>query len=324
MQINYNFLQKLLHDLCLGNNLIKKSLFQLENLFYAINKDIVDNRHLFICGLARSGTTTLLEGFYKSNLYASLTFKDMPFVMSPNLSKLFFPDQKNIIFKRAHNDGIKYRIDSPEAFDEVFFKTFDESEIRKNLKNYISLILKKYNKKNYLSKNNNNIKRLSTIKSVFKNAIFLIPFRNPIQHSYSLMSQHLNFLKLQSENKFILNYMNYLGHYEFGKNHKSWNEPISYKNSLDLNYWLEQWLLYYEYLYKNNLNMTDLYVISYDLICENKNYLFDLVNKLNLQIDRNHKFSISSKKIDLSYDELLLTKCNELYLKLNKIFNEYL
>ena len=31
---NYNFLEKLLHDLLLSNKLIKKSLFEIEKIFF--------------------------------------------------------------------------------------------------------------------------------------------------------------------------------------------------------------------------------------------------------------------------------------------------
>jgi hypothetical protein len=44
----------------------------------------------------------------------------MPFILSPNFSHCFY--KKNSIKKeRAHMDGIFYDLNSPEAFDEVFF-----------------------------------------------------------------------------------------------------------------------------------------------------------------------------------------------------------
>ena len=47
--------------------------------------------HVFITGLARAGTTILLNALYKSNLFASLSYSDMPFVLAPNLwSKISF------------------------------------------------------------------------------------------------------------------------------------------------------------------------------------------------------------------------------------------
>jgi hypothetical protein len=46
----------------------------------------------------------------------------------------------------------------------------------------------------YLSKNNNNILRVSTIKKAFPRAIIIVPFRDPLQQSNSLLSQHQRFL----------------------------------------------------------------------------------------------------------------------------------
>ena len=44
--------------------------------------------------------------------------------------------------------------------------------------------------------------------------------------------------------------MNYLGHNEFGIDHKSWKNPINFDNFNDINYWLEQWYLFYQDIIK--------------------------------------------------------------------------
>ena len=125
---NYSNIQKFLHDFVLSKKIINKSLFELEKIIYLKNKDIKNQSHIFITGLPRSGTTSLLNFIYSSDHYASLTYKNMPFVLSPNFSKLFH--KKNIKKKeRVHGDGITYDINSPEAFDEVFFNT-DEGFIK--------------------------------------------------------------------------------------------------------------------------------------------------------------------------------------------------
>ena len=51
--------------------------------------------------------------------------------------------------------------------------------------------------------------------------------REPISHSISLLNQHLNFLEIQKKDPFVLEYMNSLGHFEFGLNTK----PFVYTNS---------------------------------------------------------------------------------------------
>ena len=83
---NYNFLQKQIHRLVLGNQFLKKSLFDIEkSLFYKKQQNSRDQQHIFITGLPRSGTTILLEFLYQGKEFASLTYADMPFILAPNL-----------------------------------------------------------------------------------------------------------------------------------------------------------------------------------------------------------------------------------------------
>ena len=50
----------------------------------------------------------------------------------------------------------------------------------------------------------------------------------------------------KKKNKFVLEYMNTIGHYEFGKNHKVFfNSNIHNDNLGDVNYWLYQWIKVY-------------------------------------------------------------------------------
>ena len=79
-------------------------------------------KSLFITGLARSGSTILLNTLYETGQFASLKYSDMPFVVCPNIwSKINFMKKSNYEKKiRAHDDGIEFSITSPEAFEEVF------------------------------------------------------------------------------------------------------------------------------------------------------------------------------------------------------------
>ena len=210
---NYSDIQKFLHDFVLSKRFINKSLFEIEKIVYLKNKDIKNKLHIFVTSLPRSGTTSILNFIYSSEQYASLTYKNMPFILSPNFSKLF--NKKNIPAKeRLHGDGITFDINSPEALDEIFFN-YDDDFIENELVNYIQLILLSEKKDQYLSKNNLNFKRIDLIKSILPNSKFIIPIREPLQHAYSLLNQHLHFIRLQKKDDFIKRYMNYLGHNEF-------------------------------------------------------------------------------------------------------------
>ena len=124
---NYSLLERLFHNFALSSQLIREASFDLESAF--ISSKSSNENHIFITGLARSGTTILLNSIYKSNVFASLTYADMPFVLAPNLwSKISFHKGDSTFQERFHGDGIKFSLKSPEAFEEVFWKTFDESD----------------------------------------------------------------------------------------------------------------------------------------------------------------------------------------------------
>ena len=312
---NYNFIQKLLHNICFSFNIINKSMYEIEKLIHLkrINSNkIVGKKHLFISGLPRSGTTILLNYLYSSNDYASLTYRDMPFITAINIfskiSRLSNYEKK----PRIHNDGIFYNLDSPEALDEVFFQLFDKDQLKEELVNYVSLILLKYKKEQYLSKNNFNYQRVDLIKKTFPNSIFLIPFRDPLQQSYSLLKQHLNFIKLQNNDTFILKYMNYLGHIEFGKNHKSWNKPQLFNNTLNINYWLEQWKIFYSEILKSYKYKKNCYFVCYEKLTD-KNYVKNLLINLDSHQTNESNFDNKIIDIDLDYDKNLYSQALEIY-----------
>ena len=311
---NYSRTQKFLHDFVLSKKFINKSLFEIEKIIYLKNIEIKDQSHIFITGLPRSGTTSLLNYIYSSNQYASLTYKNMPFILSPNFSKLF--NKKNISRKeRLHGDGIDYDINSPEALDEIFFNN-DEEFIKNELINYIQLILLSENKDKYLSKNNLKYKRIDLIHSILPNSVFLIPIREPLQHAYSLLNQHLRFSQLQQENNFIRRYMNYLGHNEFGLNHKSWNNPINYYDFNTIDYWLEQWFLFYKNIYEKYQSYENCHFIIYEEL-NISNYVEKILEKIKLEKNKNIKldyFKNSNKKeINIKYDESNYNRAKSIY-----------
>ena len=81
----------------------------------------------------------------------------------------------------------------------------------------------------------------------------IVPFRKPLMQSVSLLNQHKRTLSLQKRDPFIRHYMNWLGHHEFGSDHKPFNLANMQSNHYDLqsiDYWLEQWMETYLYLLK--------------------------------------------------------------------------
>ena len=316
--INYTNAQKFNHKLILGSQFIKKTMYELD---ITINKkhlkDSKQGKHVFLGGLARSGSTALLNYIYQSNDFYSLTYENMPYVMSPSLSKKF-KYKKNVDMKeRAHKDGILINQKSPEALDQIFLNSFSLDESVKFYPEYISLLLYLNNKTRYLSKNNNNHKRIVSLSKTFADSKFLIPVRHPLFHAQSLLNQHINFISLQKKDNFILNYMNYLGHFEFGLNHKPWNSPKRFFDNLSINYWLEQWLEFHKELLHISKLIPNLFFIIYEKLNQDK-YL-DFINQLVEIKMQNKNLDVKNQFHDENYDMKLFDECNYIYHDLNKI-----
>lgn len=300
-------MSKVLHTIFLATNYIPKAMFELEKTLYLKkSSSFHSGQHVFISGLPRSGTTILLNLLYRTGQFASLTYEDLPLVLSPNLWKKFSRNTttqpENQLKERAHKDRIKINIQSPEAFDEIFWRIFTGKHYlkRKSLTPYalpasaaneydcyISLILSKYRKRHYLSKNNNNILRLGSLIRKYPDALFIMLFRDPIQQANSLLKQHQNFSHKQKEDPFTLTYMNYLVHHEFGLHHKPFEfavPPIGLlKNKIE--YWLHVWVGYYRYLLDRYANHDQIIFLHYEHFCDNPNqYLIEISRRFSIDL----------------------------------------
>ena len=307
---DYKFLDRLLHFLAFNTPWIGKVSFELDQLF--LQKNCRTNMYspVFITGLARAGTTILMRTFFNTGVFRSLTYRDMPFVLMPVVWKILSqPFQKNKAEKdRVHGDGIRVNYDSPEAFEEVFWKTFSSKEYLLNDRliphapNYDTLIkfqqfisqvmfsADQPQQRHYLSKNNNNILRVDAIRKAFPEALIIIPFRDPVQHSISLFHQHKKFSEINEKDSFSLKYMKWLGHHEFGLAHK----PFVFENCnsmltndyshTNINYWLKLWINTYNYLLASV--PPDAAFVSFEELCLNPEKVIKrLFSKISLSVN---------------------------------------
>ena len=292
-------------------------MFDVEKSIFLKKDDHFDDDHVFVTGLARSGTTILLNAIYQSNQFASLTYDDMPFILAPNLwGKINRKSTHGEAKERAHGDGVRVSTNSPEAFEEVFWKTFsDNSIIREEFFiKFISLILKKNNKTRYLSKNNQNIRRLDLISEIFPRSIILIPFRDPLQHAFSLYSQHMKFVKEQNEDSFIRDYMKWIGHSEFGLDYKMIHPSnLLYPNENEFNHWLEQWYLTYKTVLELSAEHGEFYLIGYESLCNNPKVWVNVRDLLGINQEIKFLFKESKKVIGQTFDNNLSDRCYRLY-----------
>lgn len=313
---SYSLSQKLLHNIALSSPLIREFFFDLEKSFFLNENFEIDDRHVFISGMARSGTTILLNAIYETNEFASLTYQDMPFIMSPNIwSKL----NKNSILidkqDRAHNDGIKIDTNSPEAFEEIFWKTFDDndSDSYNEFIYFVQLLCTKYKKNRYVSKNNQNIKRINYLINNYPHSKVIIPFREPLQHSFSLITQHKKFISFQKNDNFTRSYMSLIGHSEFGQDYiPHFNNNLKYSDFYHINHWLEQWHLTYNML-SQFLNEPQVFFVCYEELCKNQFVYKSILDFIGIDFIHEFDFRLSQKEISLDYDSDLYNKCISIY-----------
>lgn len=344
---NYSLMQKTLHRQFLNNkNIIDFCLNSIRERSKSIENN--EGRHIFITGLARAGTTALLECIDSTNDFGSLRYKYMPFILFPKINEIysrFIKKESYEKIERLHGDGIQIGSNSPECLDEVFwinkiYKKYNfkiclkpHSVSKRDLQDFNFLInqyLNIENKKRFIMKNNNLHLRIINQAKFYRNSFFLVIFRNPIAHSKSLLRIHKKFIQKQKEDPFILEYMNLIGHWEFGLNKKYFiyeNYQKKILKSLDdnsLEYWINQWNFTYRWLLSILKNKkSNIKFICYEELVSNSNYrknLFDYLDLKNTKINFNFKIgksNNSSLKINLT--EELLAESNYIYNELRKI-----
>ncbi|GGY56918.1 sulfotransferase [Parvularcula lutaonensis] len=267
----YSLLDRWFHRLTLAGNAAPSALFDVEKTLFGKDlPDVTSGHHVFVAGLARAGTTLLMRTLYETGAFASLTYRDMPLVTAPNLwQRLSGRAQKEgEEAERAHGDGMLVDFDSPEALEEVFWRSqvrpsyiggealrpvTVSGETISDFRVYVALILRRYGRQRYLAKNNNAILRLPVIAAAFPEATILVPFRDPVAQARSLLTQHRRFLETHAADRFSRDYMGWLAHHEFGSDHRPFvfsatapPPPTDEAESLD--YWLARWNEAYRFL----------------------------------------------------------------------------
>ena len=341
---DYSFSERLLHRIALRSRAVLKTSFEVEKSLNGGDLPVQLPKAVFITGLARAGTTILLNNLYGTKVFTSLTYRNMPFVMMPktwqrvSASLVREAEQK----ERAHGDKVLVSVDSPEAFEEVFWRAFDAGdyinsdslvaykskvESLEEFRHFVKLIVSSGdNGPVYLSKNNNNILRLEAIKRAFPESLILVCFRDPVHHAASLLRQHLLFSEMHENDSFSLEYMNLLGHFEFGQNQKPF---IFNKNALDeisqyektnINYWLSLWCHVYQSLLKQSGD--------YQFLCHEQfreepvKHIEAILNKVSPQSAQpilSVPINRQSEKVAPEVDPILLNTARETYSELSTL-----
>lgn len=304
---NYSRADKILHQIVLSGRATSNLFFDVESSLYGRKLESpAQGRHVFISGLARAGTTLLLNILHSSDQFASLTYRDMPLVMAPNLWRSMSSkhSEASELRERAHGDGMLVNADSPEALEEVFWRAFSgpkylkknalkpmiaDTETLKAFRKYVALILRRYGRTRYLSKNNNSILRLPSLARAFPKSTILIPFRHPASHAASLLRQHQRFVETHTDDPFSRKYMTWLAHHEFGLDHRRFQFSESFKTGdpSEIGYWVDLWSDAYAFLLETHPAISEQAVfVCYEDVTSNANRsLTQLSALLDLAID---------------------------------------
>jgi Sulfotransferase family len=292
MNSGYSAADRLVHRLALAHLGLQKSLADMESHLHAsLLKQVPAERPVFVTSLPRAGTTLLLQILHETGAFASQTYRDMPFVLCPLLWHSLSRGLRRTTEarERAHGDGVIVGYDSPEAFEEVLWKAFwpqkytqdriltwsrhdRDAEFEQAFADHMRKVIavregERAGARRYLAKNNANIARLPLLAQLFPDCTILIPFRNPADHAGSLARQHANFLRRHAQDRFAQRYMEWLGHYEFGKAFR----PIAFADGdgsdpTQPGYWLDYWDRAFRHILRHAPDQA--VFVDYDRLCE--------------------------------------------------------
>jgi sulfotransferase family protein len=335
---DYSAWSMLLHRMILDNYNISRSLFNLEKKLFKRKVQKDSGEFLIVTGLARGGTTALTNLLFESEKFHSLSYDNMPFLLSVNIWRKIYHPRKRKLKERAHGDNILFGYDTIEALEEYFFKVFlndkyivNDSLIEHDIDpgtyeaylSYQNLVRKKDSDSMYLAKNNNLILRYGSLRTFNPDFYIILIFRSPISHAFSLLTQHKRFSKLHNEDPFTLEYMNWLGHHEFGLNHKVFDlEGMELRKKYDsetMDYWIVVWISYYTHI----LSMVEdekLLLVDYSDLCASPAELLSTIGKridMELTLDQRDPYKERELK-ELQIDPELIDKSNSIHDKLKQ------
>jgi hypothetical protein len=199
------------------------------------------DRPIYVCGLARSGSTLLHELIASHPGVATLRNKDYPMLFTPywwrRASAKFPPSPAK---ERPHQDGVMVSPESPDALEEVFWRAFfprchdpsigsildgnvREPAFESFYRAQIRKLLLAEGATRYAAKANYHVARLQYLVKLFPDSRILVPVRAPESHIASLKRQHEIFTRGHRRFPRSLAYMKRAGHFEFGLDRRPLN-----------------------------------------------------------------------------------------------------
>jgi hypothetical protein len=211
-------------------------LSQWENWLFAKELRLLEiKRPVFICGLARAGSTVLLELLAKLPGVATHRYRDFPFLQIPILWNRYLDafTKPAEPMERPHQDRIVITRDSPEAMEEPMWSAWfpdihsctqvhtlagqgNFPLFERYYTEHIRKLLFVRHGTRYVAKNNYQVPRIEYLARLFPDAEFIIPIRHPCAHVDSLVRQHAKFCGYAQVDPRVPKFLQSAGHYEFG------------------------------------------------------------------------------------------------------------
>lgn len=282
-------------------------------------EDIDVDRPIYVAGLARSGSTKLLEILASHPDVASHRYRDYPLVFTPYLWNRWLdkvPQRTEQAAERTHADGIKVTSESPEAFEEVLWMAYfpeihdstrssvltrdtSNPKFERFYREHIRKLLAVRKASRYIAKGNYNVSRLGYLRRIFGDARFIIPVRDPVWHIASLMKQHRLFLAGERDHPQALTHMQRVGHFEFGLDRRAINldddEAVAdiqacWERGDDVLGWARYWALIHNHIMDRLEADADLreaaLVVRFEDLCQApRDYLERILEHCGLPID---------------------------------------
>ncbi len=263
----YSPMNQWLHRVALDNPNLHRWLHHREVRKWRKRGGLPASKFVLVTGLARAGTTSLMQRLLETGAFSSLQYGNMPFVLAPGTWRRVFNPKAGELKERSHGDGILVGATSAEALEEPFFRMATQSgyigenalvphgvdaSLHGAYLDYQGLV--REDGKVYLAKNNNALLRYPSLRKHNRDFAVVLMFRQPLAHAASLLAMHRRYTKMQQEDPFVWTYMDWLAHHEFGLGHRPFHfveadrtstTPQPEMDSID--YWLDRWLDYYEY-----------------------------------------------------------------------------
>lgn len=311
-------------------------LGDLESSAHRAELDVIAiDRPIYVAGLARSGSTILLEMLAAQPGVATHRYRDFPPVYTP----LFWNRAFAHVYRsdappteRAHKDRILVTPESPEAMEEVLWMRFfpDAHESTRNqvldantsrpafedfYGDHLKKILLVRGGTRYLSKGNYNLSRFAYLRRMFPTARFIVPVREPRWHIASLMKQHRLFCAEEQRDPRILKHMRRAGHLEFGLDRRAINVGDTAAAQEVERLWREGeevrgWARYWAMLYGFALDQREadpglgeaVMLVRYEDLCDRAEATLDeIFNHASLPLDSAQRSDLAARLSQPTY-----------------------